>query len=91
MITPNDIYITEEEFKTLVNDAEKAFLEERNNQPIEERDSFVRFWVKLRPELVPIEYLERLDRSYRDCGWLRVRIEFINDRTESLMVYLNMK
>ena len=91
MITPNDIYITEEEFKTLVNDAEKAFLEERNNQPIEERDSFVRFWVKLRPELVPNEYIERLDHSYRDCGWNRVRIEFINDRTESLMVYLNMK
>ena len=91
MITPNDIYITEEEFKTLVNDAEKAFIEERNNQPIEERDSFVRFWVKLRQDLVPNEYIDRLDRSYRDCGWNRVRIEFINDRTESLMVYLNMK
>ena len=33
MITPKDLLITKDEFETLVNNAEKEFLEERKNNP----------------------------------------------------------
>lgn len=91
MITPEDILITKDEFKSLINNAEKEFLEERNKQPINERESIVQFWINIEQTSVPESYLRELEQNYRNVGWKRVRIEFVNDRSESLMICLSMK
>lgn len=91
MITPKDILITKDEFETLVNNAEKEFLEERNKQPINERESIVQFWIHVNETVILKSYLDELEQNYRNVGWKRVRIEFIKDRTESLIICLSMK
>ena len=91
MITPNDILITKEEFETLVNNAEKEFLKERNKQSINEKEDIVQFWINITETIVPKSYLDELEQNYRNVGWKRVRIEFINDRTKKLMIYLSME
>ena len=91
MITPKDILITKAEFETLVNNAEKEFLEERNKQPINERESIVQFWIHVNETVILKSYLDELEQNYRNVGWKRVRIEFIKDRTESLIICLSMK
>lgn len=88
MIRPQDIYISEDEFNSLVVNAETAYMEERNKTPLTEREPFVKFWVKVCSQLVPKQFLLTLDERYRENGWKRVRVEFVNDRTESLMIYL---
>lgn len=90
MITPKDLLITKDEFETLVNNAEKEFLEERNKQPINERESDVQFWINVNETIILKSYLDELEQNYRNVGWKRVRIEFVKDRTESLMIYLSM-
>ena len=90
MITPKDLLITKDEFETLVNNAEKEFLEERNKEPINERESDVQFWINVNETIILKSYLDELEQNYRNVGWKRVRIEFVKDRTESLMIYLSM-
>ena len=90
MITPKDLLITKDEFETLVNNAEKEFLEERNKYPINERESDVQFWINVNETIILKSYLDELEQNYRNVGWKRVRIEFVKDRTESLMIYLSM-
>ena len=74
----------------MVNNAEKEFLEERNKQLINERESDVQFWINVNETIILKSYLDELEQNYRNVGWKRVRIEFVKDRTESLMIYLSM-
>ena len=90
MITLKDLLITKDEFETLVNNAEKEFLEERNKYPINERESDIQFWINVNETIILKSYLDELEQNYRNVGWKRVRIEFVKDRTESLMIYLSM-
>ena len=55
-----------------------------------ERESDVQFWINVNETIVLKSYLDELEQNYRNVGWKRVRIEFVKDRTESLMIYLSM-
>ena len=90
MITPNNIFITKEEFDRLVLDAEENFMKERSNQKPEERENCVRLWVDIPHALVPENYLNELKKSYKDAGWNGVKVEYQKDRTESIYIYLVM-
>lgn len=90
MITPNILFITQEEFDRLVLDAEAKFMKERADKKIEDRETYVQFWVHIAHKLVPENYLYELEMSYRNAGWNRVRVELQKDRTEKIYVYLAM-
>ena len=90
MITPNNIFITKEEFDRLVLDAEENFMKERSNQKPEERENCVRLWVDIPHALVPENYLHELKKSYKDAGRNGVKVEYQKDRTESIYIYLAM-
>ena len=90
MISPNILFITQEEFDRLVLDAEAKFMKERAEKKVEDRETCVQFWVRIAHKLVPENYLYELEMSYRNAGWNRVRVEFQKDRTESIYVYLAM-
>lgn len=90
MISPNILFITQEEFDRLVLDAEAKFMKERAEKKAEDRETYVQLWVHIQHKLVPENYLYDLEMSYRKAGWNRVRVEFQKDRTESIYIYLAM-
>ena len=90
MITPNDIFITKEEFDRIVLDAEENFMKERSNQKPEERERCVQMWLDIPHTVVPENYLHELEISYRDAGWNIVKVEYQKDRTEKIYIYLSM-
>lgn len=90
MIAPNILFITQEEFDRLVLDAEAKFMKERAEKKVEDRETYVQFWIHIQHKLVPENYRYELEMSYRNAGWNRVRVEFQKDRTESIYVYLAM-
>ena len=57
MITPNILFITQEEFDRLVLDAEEKFMKERTNQKPEEREKCVQVWLHVSHAFVPFNYL----------------------------------
>lgn len=89
MIKPSDLYITKEEFNKIILDGEFKFMKERAEMDPEDRENCVQFWVPLTPSDVPTEYIYDLQESYYDAGWGNVQVEFVNDRTTSLMIYLS--
>lgn len=90
MIFPNILFITQEEFDRLVLDAESNFMKERAEKKVEDRETYVQFWVHIAHKLVPENYLYELEMSYRKAGWNCVRVELQKDRSESVYVYLAM-
>lgn len=90
MIKPSDLYITKEEFEKIILDGEFKFMKERTEMDPEDRENCVQFWVSLTPNDIPVEYIYELEESYVNAGWNNVQVEFVNDRTTSLMIYLSM-
>ena len=88
MLKPEDLFITENEFFQLVEQYEKNWLEENQQLPIEERNRYVRFWIKVSEELVNPDYIEKLKSLYHEQQWDKVEIKWVEDRTKSLMVSL---
>ena len=90
MIKPSDLYITKEEFDKIILDGEFEFMKEHAEMDPKDRKKCVQFWVPLAPNNVPVEYIYDLEESYFNAGWKNVQVVFVNDRTQSLMVYLSM-
>lgn len=90
MIKPSDLYITKEEFNKIILDGEFKFMKERAEMDPKDRENCVQFWVPLTPSDVPVEYIYDLEESYFNAGWKNVQVVFVDDRTQSLMVYLSM-
>ena len=90
MIAPNILYITKDEFDRLVLDAEAAFMKERSNQKPEDRERYVQIWISIPHAIVPEHYLYELEMSYKKAGWNVVKVEYHEDRTESIYIYLSM-
>ena len=88
MLKPEDLFIKENEFFQLVKQCEKKWLEENQQLPIEERNRYVRFWIKISEELVNPDYIEKLKSLYHEQQWDKVEIKWVEDRTKSLMVSL---
>lgn len=88
MIKPADIYISREEFDSLILDAEVKFMNERAALRPQERNEYVQFWVPISPGSVPKIYIDELEESYINVGWSSVKVEFVNDHTTKLMVCL---
>ena len=88
MLKPEDLFIKENEFFQLVKQYEKKWLEENQQLPIEERNRYVRFWIKISEELVNPDYIEKLKSLYHEQQWDKVEIKWVEDRTKSLMVSL---
>jgi hypothetical protein len=88
MLEPNILAITENEFISLVNTHEQNWIEERKKTPIRQRDSCVQFWVRINRCFVLPQYIDNLRKEYKKQGWSEVQIEWIEDRTESLMIRL---
>ena len=88
MLKPEDLFITENEFFELVEQYEKNWLEENRQLPIGDRKSSVQFWIRISEELVNPDYIEKLKSLYQEQQWGKVEIEWIDDRTKSLMIFL---
>ena len=88
MLRPEDLFITENEFFELVEKCEKNWLEENQQLPVEDRKSYVRFWIKISDELVNPDYIKKLESKYHVQQWDKVEIEWVEDRTKSLMITL---
>lgn len=88
MLKPEDLFITENEFFELVEQYEKNWLEENRQLPIKDRKQCVQFWIKISENLVNPDYIEKLKSLYHKQQWDKVEIEWIDDRTKSLMILL---
>lgn len=88
MLKPEDLFITENEFFQLVEQHEKNWLEENQQLPIDERKQCVQFWISISEEIVNPNYITKLKSLYHEQQWDKVEIEWINDRTKSLMILL---
>lgn len=87
MLKPEDLFITENEFFQLVEQHEKNWLEENRQLSIEDRKRYVQFWIQISEELVNPDYIKKLKSLYYE-QWDKVEIEWIDDRTKSLMILL---
>ena len=87
-LTPTNLYISESEFNNLVSAAEQEWYD--NNQKSKHKERCVQYWIHTSPELVNPDYVKQLKDSYTNAGWRIVKIEWVNDRTTALMVFLSM-
>ena len=88
-LTPTNLYISESEFNNLVSIAEQEW-EHDNNQNPKHKEPFVQYWIRVSPEFVDPDYILQLKYSYINAGWRTVNVEWVEDRTTSLMVFLSM-
>ena len=88
MLSPKDLFISREVFLDLVFKAEEEFLREREKTG--SREACVQIWLDVCEEIVPIEYIEELENSYKLMGWKNVEIRFIEDRGTKLYIYLSL-
>lgn len=89
MIKPTDLYMSKEDFDKIILDAEVKFMEQRASLPPKDRQKCVQFWVNVSPAEIPNSYIDALENAYFNAGWDNVQVEFVNDRTVSLMVLLS--
>lgn len=87
MLYPRSLYLTEDEFKSLVESAENAWLEKNQKCPIKDRASIVQFWLHTRKEIINPEHINNLRKEYSK-HWSKVEIEWVEDRTITLMICL---
>lgn len=88
MVSPDIIKLTSEEFMALVEKYEAEAVKEYKEESPEERDSYIKFWIPINEKLCSTEVLEELKAKYLELGWRTVTVQFIKDRTTSLMVCL---
>jgi hypothetical protein len=88
MIYPVDLYMTQNEFDSIIKNAETNFMETRASYPPDKRSNCVQFWVKMYPAQVSTLYIEDLIMSYKEAGWKHVEVTFTDENTR-LMIYLN--
>lgn len=89
MIKPTDLYMSKEDFDKIILDAEVEFMKQRASYAPKDRQKYVQFWVDVSPADIPKNYIDDLEDSYFNAGWDNVQVEFVNDRTTSLMVLLS--
>ena len=87
-LTPTNLYISESEFNNLVSAAEQEWYD--NNQKSKHKERCVQYWIHTSHELVNPDYVKQLKDSYKNAGWRIVKVEWVNDRTTALMVFLSM-
>lgn len=75
MITPDNFKISYEEFVSIVEEYEKKELEQWKKEEIEDRTLYVQMWITLCPDIIHINYIERLKESYKKF-WNNVEIKF---------------
>lgn len=89
MIKPTDLYMSKEDFDKIILDAEVEFMNQRASYAPKDRENCVQFWVDIGPGEIPNSYIDDLENAYFNAGWDNVQVEFVNDRTTSLMVLLS--
>lgn len=89
MIKPTDLYMSKEDFDKIILDAEVEFMNQRASHAPKDRQKCVQFWVDIGPGEIPNSYIDDLENAYFNAGWDNVQVEFVNDRTTSLMVLLS--
>lgn len=88
MVSPDIIKLSSEEFMTLVEKYEAEAVNEYKNQAPEMRDTYIQFWVPVNEKQCRKCFVDGLKNEYLDNGWRQVDIEFVEDRTTSLMIRL---
>lgn len=87
-LTPANLFISDVEFNNLVFEAEYQW--RSNYEKSKSKENCVQYWIKISPEKVNPIHIEQLKESYKEAGWDKVEVTWVNDRTTSLMVWLSM-
>lgn len=90
MVSPDIIKLSSEEFMTIVEKYEAEAVKEYKKETPEMRDSYIRFWVPVNEKQCRKCFIDELKSEYlkNKNGWKQVDIEFVEDRTTSLMIRL---
>lgn len=88
MISPDIIKLSSEEFMALVEKCEAEAVKEYKKEAPEMRDSYIQFWVPVNEKQCRKCFVDGLKTEYLENGWRQVDIEFVKDRTTSLMIRL---
>ena len=88
MISADIIKLSSEEFMALVEKCEAEAVKEYKNEAPEMRDSYIQFWVPVNEKQCRKCFVDGLKTEYLENGWRQVDIEFVKDRTTSLMIRL---
>lgn len=92
MLKPEDLFITESEFKDFVSQCEKDWLDRNNQLKPQDRETRVRFWVRISKKKVNPEHINSLKSEYEKY-WDNVGFEWIKDdysSSETLMITLSL-
>lgn len=73
---------------TLVEKYEAEVVKEYKKEAPEMRDSYIRFWVPVNEKQCRKCFIDELKSEYLKNGWKQVDIEFVEDKTTSLMICL---
>lgn len=88
MISPDIIKLSQEEFISLIEKYEAEAVKEYKKEAPEMRDSYIQFWVPINEKQLRTSFINELKTKYLEMGWRKVDINFVEDRTVSLMVCL---
>lgn len=87
-ITPDDFKISYTEFSDVCKKELHKTLEEWQSQPYNEKETVLKTWVRISPNIIKDTYPSMLYNDLSQNGWKKIEIRFVEDRTVSLLIIL---